>query len=185
MNSANPPSTSCLLPSPSFVWRRTSCISNRAGYASAWRTAPRSRQEMLRLPRCPRTRRLGHGRRTGGRTRDDQTIASLNHRRSPSPQAERLRALGAAVPAPAPTCGPGRGPDAPTGRVHHTRRSVVTVQAPSANLQIAIGPHRGDRPGDESLRQAVPPREVREVADAPVAGRRLRARRPAGCPAGA
>jgi hypothetical protein len=110
---------------------------------------------MLRLPRCPRTRRLSHGRRTGGRTRDDQTIASLNHRRSPSLQAERLRALGAAVLAPAPTGGPGRGPDAPTGRIHHTRRSIVTVQAPSANLQIAIGPHRGDRLSDESLRQAV------------------------------
>jgi hypothetical protein len=135
----------------------------------------------------PRTRRLGHGRRTGGdRTRDDQTIASLNHRRSPSLQAERLRALGAAVPAPAPTCGPGRGPDAPTGRVHHTRRSVVTVQAPSANLQIAIGPHRGDRPGDESLRQAVLLQGGSGSGGCSrVAGRRLRARRPAGCPAGA
>src|SRR5215218_250187 len=70
----------------------------------------------------PRTRRLGHDRRTGGdRPRDDQTIASLNHRRSPSLQAERLRALGAAVPAPAPTCGAGQGPDAPTQPVSITR----------------------------------------------------------------
>jgi hypothetical protein len=38
------------LPAPSFEWRRTS-ISNRAHYASAWRTAPKSRQE--KLPRCP------------------------------------------------------------------------------------------------------------------------------------
>jgi hypothetical protein len=133
----------------------------------------------------PRTRRLGHGRRTGGRTRHDQTIARLNNRRSPSRQAERLRVVGPQSRFRHRTGGPGRGPGAPTGRVHHTRRSAVTFQAPSAKVQRAMGPHRGNRLSDERLRQALLLQGGSgSGACSRVAGRTLRARRPADCPAG-